>query len=146
MTRLVDDEAMAVLLKQLSLIDRMVDVVEANGSRYIHDAIEAARSTVNQWPAVAPMVSETGAKRELIQADFIGECGEHGLFWNDELGRAMMYCPECQRERERDPADEAMYRTDEIHDRLRDERNIGVHPTLRGIVNGICPDKEAANG
>jgi hypothetical protein len=97
MTRLVDDEAYTILLRQLSLIDRMVDVVATEGARYIHEAIDAARSTVNRWPVVAPVCAGSVAKRELIQADIIGECGDHGLFWDDSLGREVTEkdCPQC---------------------------------------------------
>ncbi len=146
MTRLVDDEAYMVLLKQLALIDRMVDIVESQGSKYIHEAIDAARSTVNRWPAVAPVKLENGGKRELIEADFIGECGDHGLFWADHEVKSSD-CPACASAEENADEIAEQVRADMLCDMARDERderNSHVHPVMRGIVNAIAPKIGAA--
>jgi hypothetical protein len=64
------------------------------------------------------MCSEMGA-REIIESDVVGECGVHGLFWDDTLDHPAKDedCPTCiaetderfQRERDRNERGDRRY-------------------------------------
>jgi hypothetical protein len=112
MTRIVDDAALDGLYNALNamgvIVERMRDGNRTEAYRYA-SVMNTLRQTINRWPKIPPMEDELGHKRELVDSDFIGECGEHGLFWRDDQRRKVMDtdCPACEREQNRKDAENA---------------------------------------
>ena len=112
MTRLVNDLEMAELRKGLrTVLSALEGVAETS---LAVSCINYVLMQVNRWAAIRPYCTEMGA-REIIENDTIGECGIHGLFWDDSWKTPVLKeedCPVCLAE-----ADERFQRERDLNER-----------------------------